>query len=631
MTSSAQRIVDLDPLLRSLLEGTSDAFYAKDERGIYLLINQAGARILGRPVGEIIGRRDRDLFDEKTAARIETDDRRVLEVGRTEVFERRTTAGSKERRFQVTKWPLVDKESGEVFLLGFSRDVTEQAKAEKELRQSEKRFRTIVQHAPEAIVLFDLEEGRFVDANRNAELLFGLSREELMKVGPVEMSPSTQPDGRPSAEMVEEALRAASAGETSAFEWMHRNARGDDIPCEIRLVELPGESQIIRGSIIDISARKRAQQELREREEALRVSEQRYRTLVEQSLVGIFIYQGGKVVFANPAMARTLGYTVQELLQFSPRRVRELMPEEERRSAIERGTRRLAGGNVPARQTYRALHRDGSTRWLETFTSVIDFGGAPALLSAAVDTTAQREAEQALRESEARQRSLLRALPDQIFLLDDNGLITEIHADVPEDLPLPPSELLGSRFVDILVEDSREACSAALVAARGTGETIAFHHTLLLPQQDRSEEYEARVASAGDEGTVVIMRNITKRLALEAQLRQAQKMDAVGRLAGGVAHDFNNLLTVLMGNAELGLLHVDPGHPVREHLEQIVQGAERAAALTRQLLVFSRQQQPLPDRHRPAPRSGGRRSGGRRHLGRGCRRRRYSVSTNRYT
>jgi len=131
------------------------------------------------------------------------------------------------------------------------------------LRESELRYRTLVEHAPEAIVVLDLDVGRFDDANPNAERLFGMSREELLRVGPVEVSPPFQPDGRSSSEAAGAELERALRHETPRFEWIHRSAAGKEIPCEISLVRLPSSGRnLVRGSIVDISRRKHAEEEI---------------------------------------------------------------------------------------------------------------------------------------------------------------------------------------------------------------------------------------------------------------------------------------------------------------------------------------------------------------------------------
>jgi PAS domain S-box-containing protein len=133
----------------------------------------------------------------------------------------------------------------------------------RSLRESELRYRTLVEHAPEAIVVLDLDVGRFDDANRNAERFFGMSREELLRVGPGEVSPPYQADGRPSSEAMAAELERAFRYEAPRFEWIHRNAKGNEIACEVSLVRLPSSGRnLVRGSIVDISKRKHAEEEI---------------------------------------------------------------------------------------------------------------------------------------------------------------------------------------------------------------------------------------------------------------------------------------------------------------------------------------------------------------------------------
>jgi len=125
---------------------------------------------------------------------------------------------------------------------------------------SRQEAQSLVDFAPEAIVIVDLETGLFTDPNENAEKLYGLPRQELVKVGPAQMSPPKQPDGRDSTEKAMEKINEAMQGKSVVFEWIHRNAQGEDIPCEIRLVRLPGEKPRVRASVTDITERKRIEE-----------------------------------------------------------------------------------------------------------------------------------------------------------------------------------------------------------------------------------------------------------------------------------------------------------------------------------------------------------------------------------
>jgi two-component system cell cycle sensor histidine kinase/response regulator CckA len=171
------------------------------------------------------------------------------------------------------------------------------------LRESEAHYRTLVENAPEAIVLFDADHQLFVDCNENALRLFGLDRNTLMEQKSYDLSPPTQPDGRSSESASREWVEKALAGAIPVFEWVIRNTRGDDIPCEVHLVRLPSHNRrLVRGSIVDISVRKRS-------EAALRESEARYRGLVNNATYGIYrVTIDDDLLFVNPAIVHMLGY-----------------------------------------------------------------------------------------------------------------------------------------------------------------------------------------------------------------------------------------------------------------------------------------------------------------------------------
>ncbi len=138
------------------------------------------------------------------------------------------------------------------------RDIGERSRAEAALKNSEARYRVLVEAAPEAVVVYDAESNRFIDCNENAAEFFRMTREQLLSVGPAEVSPPLQADGRASFGIARGFIDEAMAGGTPVFEWLHRDAQGNDIPCEVRLVRLPSaQGHQLRASILDISERKR--------------------------------------------------------------------------------------------------------------------------------------------------------------------------------------------------------------------------------------------------------------------------------------------------------------------------------------------------------------------------------------
>lgn len=166
-------------------------------------------------------------------------------------------------------FPLLDAESRITEVVCIHEDITDRKRASEELERritertselsaSEARLRTMLEHAPEAIVVFDGATGQFVACNENAARLYGYSQEELLRFKPEDVSPLTQPDGRLSIDAAREKIAQALAGHAPVFDWMHRHSSGRLIPCEVRLVSLPGDGRtLVRGSVINNTERNR--------------------------------------------------------------------------------------------------------------------------------------------------------------------------------------------------------------------------------------------------------------------------------------------------------------------------------------------------------------------------------------
>jgi PAS domain S-box-containing protein len=231
---------------------------------------------------------------------------------------------------------------------------------------------------------------------------------------------------------------------------------------------------------------------------------------------------------------------------------------------------------------------------------VLRIEGEPHILAVTRDISARIRAEEALKASEARFRTLIEASPEAVLLARDGWMLMVNRAFLHMTGYAEEAAVLGRSLLDFLAPEERPRV-AGFVAARTNGKPAPNHYEALgLRRDGRVFPFEISVAQVDLEdgpATLAYVRDVTRRKAaedarteLEAQLRQAQKLESVGRLAGGVAHDFNNLLTAIKGNLELVLNDLDRLDPARERLTEIQLAAESAEALTRQLLAFSRQQ-----------------------------------------
>ena len=177
--------------------------------------------------------------------------------------------------------------------------------------------------------------------------------------------------------------------------------------------------------------------DLKNAESAMRDSEEKYRTLVEQSLQGIIVIQQNRIVYTNSAFAAISGYTIEELYSFSPEKVIALTHPDDQRLVWGRLNERLAGKKVPQKYEFRGISKDGSERSLEMYAGLITLNGLPAIQGTILDITERKQAEVALKVSEANYRHLFNAEPDAIFIIDaETKCIVDVNPAALESLRL---------------------------------------------------------------------------------------------------------------------------------------------------------------------------------------------------
>ena len=336
-------------------------------------------------------------------------------------------------------------------------------------------------------------------------------------------------------------------------------------------------------------------------EEALRQSMNRTQLILDSAVDGIItIDDGGTIASINPAGERMFGYAASELIG---RNVSVLMPSPDREAHdgylsryLETGRKKIIGiGREVVGQ-----RRDGTTFPLDLAVSEVFIGGQRTFMGTLRDVTERKEIEEALRHERDFAEGLVETAQVIVLVLDTEARIVRFNRYFEEISGYSLNEVKGRDwFTTFLPSWDHQRIRRAFARALANMPTIGNVNPIVTKAGDERqiEWYSKTLRNAVGEITGVLAtgHDITERLELEEQFRQAQKLEAVGRLAGGVAHDFNTLLGSILGYGEMLLDRLDAADTLRRPVEQIRRGAERGAALTRQLLAFSRRQVLKPE------------------------------------
>ncbi|MEI7638191.1 MAG: PAS domain S-box protein [Syntrophus sp. (in: bacteria)] len=468
------------------------------------------------------------------------------------------------------------------------RDITDRKQAEEALRVSETSSRTLIENSFDVIFTLDAE-GTFLFVSPAWERHFGYPVSEV--IGGNFASFMHPDDVEPCVEYLMAILVTGNPGTSPEYRVKHANGSWRwFIANGSTYVDLKGQRQFV-GTGRDITERKRM-------EAALRESELKYRLLIEGSSDAIFcVDEIGQYKFANQVFAATLGKSPD---YFNGKTFWDVYPKEHADYRYEATKRVFQTGKSESLEVEVPLPTE-TLYFYATTNPIKDEKGKVILnLTHATDITQQKLAENALRESEEKFFKAFKTSPYAITITHpEDGNFIEVNDAFTTMTGFTREEALADSSIGLKLwvnEDDRQRVVADLRAGRAVvGQEIHF--------RTKRDEIITGLFSAQTiqliNGPCILssINDISERkrtgeekAKLEGQLQQAQKMESVGRLAGGVAHDFNNLLGVILGHAEMALDQVDKAEPIHADLEEIRKAANRSADLTRQLLAFARQQ-----------------------------------------
>lgn len=472
---------------------------------------------------------------------------------------------------------------GKAALLGIQLDVSDRIAAETALRDSEERFRNLVEGSRQGVLLHvDFQP---VFANAALAEMFGYdSEDEILELGNV--LDLVAADHR---EMWRNNRQARLSGlrVPESYEFMGIRKDGSEIwvHVTVRVVSWEGRTAF-QGTMIDISDRRKA-------EEAIRASEERFRTLTSLSPVGFFVTDAeGRCRYVNEAYAAMSGLSLEQC--DGQGWLSAIHPDDRDRIFDEWHAATRLGR--PMRTEFRFLRPDASITWgiAQSAPQRDASGRTVGYIGAITDLTARKRMEKALEDSEERFRTLTSLSPVGVFLTDRKGELIYINEALSQMLDMPTAKALGHSWMDGIHPEDRDEIVTQWRKAFPKRENLRFE-IRMGDGIDRNiwvliQASPLRAVSGTETGYIGAVTDITDRRNAEEQLRQVQKMDAVGQLTGGIAHDFNNLLAIVQGNLELLRERAPEEARLVNLIEAAHSAARRGATLNQRLLAFARRQ-----------------------------------------
>ena len=468
---------------------------------------------------------------------------------------------------EVTASVIIDQATGILFV-GFN-DVNESGKKERALVKSEKAFRAIFENAHDAIFLHTID-GQIIDVNRRMLEMFAVTRERVLKTPQIKYFSSRY---NPLDRLPEWWARAVN-GEPVYFEWMARQPDGGmEFFVEVSLKKINlGDEDVILANVRDISENKKA-------EDIMKESEEKYRALVENSNDTIArLDRDLRYSYVNQSVKKMTGIPSGAFIGKRPRDMG--FPEGLYRMWDDVIREVFSTGEV--RRVEFQLPNSIWVDWM-VIPERNSEGEIESVVTSAHDITD-------LKESQALMQIIFDSVPVVLLVTDTNRKITKANNYNLVTFGYRPEEITG-KSMDIFFFSKNDfiQTSEKLETQNTLQEEVRMKHKdghevwTILSRSPLKENDETA-------GSITVALDITNIRILEEQLRQSQKMEAVGQLAGGVAHDFNNMLQAITGYAEMVMASLDKDDKNHARIGEILKAGNRAAKLTQQLLAFSRRQ-----------------------------------------
>jgi two-component system, cell cycle sensor histidine kinase and response regulator CckA len=557
---------------RTLVEGMNEGLIQVDNGDVIQFVNDRFCKLSGYAREELIGKVGNEfLVDEAGRAVIKQKNLDRLE-NKSEMYEiKLRRKDGQERWAYVSGAPVLGPGGDVTGSIGAFTDITERRQAEEMALVSEERYRTFVNSTSDLAFLKD-DQMRYMMVNEANRKFFNLAEAEILGRTDFDLMPQENALACRRTDLLAMEKNQVAISEEHIGHSIYESRK---FP-----VRLENGRTGVGGFIRDITDHRKA-------DAALRASEEQYRDLVENINDAVFAVRAdGVMTYISPAIRLIAGYGPEEIIG---KAFLGFIHADDRAMLAEELEKTLAGDIHPSE--YRMIAKDGSVRWVRSSSRPVwDDQKVTGLNGILYDITVHRISEEKLSIAAKKWEATFDSIGDGVCLLDRQRRVLQCNRAFSDMVARPFGDIIGGSCHEIVHGSTQPIPDCPVqrmerTLQRASGEIQRGDRWLLITVDPILD------AGGGLIGAVHIVTDITSRKLMEQELQQAQKMEAIGQLAGGVAHDFNNMLAGIMGNAEMLYMKLATSPEHMELVERILKAGEHAANLTKQLLSFARKGQ----------------------------------------
>jgi len=550
--------------------------------GKITLVNKAYCDYFGKSRDELIGKSFLELIPQEDHEQVKRHYKSLSKDNPIITYEHPVFTPGGKRWQRWTDQALIDEKGNIVEYQSIGEDVTEKVKALHELRISENKYEVIFETTGTATIITEADSLISL-VNREFEKLSGFARWEIE--GKKNWMEFVFKEDRELLMKHYNLTKEMPKLAAQQLEFRFVDKKGNVKEVLSKFSKVPSTDQIV-ASILDITKRKQY-------EEDLRISEEKYKIVVENSNDYIVIVQDGTAKFLNSKARSVPGFSPGDFLE---KPFIEYVHPDDREMILDYHERRIKGEHSPHIYSFRFIDRDGNIHWLEINAIMIEWEGRPATLNFLTDITDRKQSEDSLKIMDSAVKSSINAMA----FSDLDRKLTYVNKAFLEMWGYGGTdELMGKSALDLWADTEKSARVQEVLLSDGgwVGEATAKRRDGSLFNAQSS----ASIVKDENGNPICMMASfldvtersemINEKLQLEKQIQRSQKMEAIGTLAGGIAHDFNNILSGILGYTELALLEIPQGTSLHDKLENVLNSGNRAKELVNQILMFSQQRE----------------------------------------